>query len=89
MTGATTNATCITSAPWIFSDFVQGVQRATVFTASAEDWKNGTRFIASQTTFGVQPTIAIVGGISAMLSYGMGRWNPHILEIDSFGQLMS
>jgi len=60
-----------------------------VFTASAEDWKNGTIKVAVQTTFGDQPTIAIVGGVNAMLSYGMGRWNPHILEIDSFGQLMS
>ena len=60
-----------------------------MFTASAEDWKNGTRFIASQTTFGVQPTIAIVGGISAMLSYGMGRWNPYINEINSEGLTMN
>jgi len=59
-----------------------------VFTASAEDWKNGTIATTGQVTFGVQPTIAITGGVNSELSYGMGRWNPHILEIDSFGYLM-
>jgi len=64
---------------------VQSVTRATAFTAAAEDWKNGTIKQLLQTAYGLQPIIMVVGGISAMQSYGMGRWNPYINSVDNFG----
>ena len=47
-----TQAVCITQGAWIYTDVRWDINRSSLFIDSAEEWKNGTKFVATQTVAG-------------------------------------
>jgi len=55
-------------------------------TDSSEDWKNG---YDDTTAFGSVVFYTVVGGVNAMPTYGMGRWNIDMWAIQKTGATMT
>jgi hypothetical protein len=55
-------------------------------TDSSEDWKNGYDNTA---LFGTVVFYTVVGGVNAMPTYGMGRWNIDMWAIQKTGAEMT
>jgi hypothetical protein len=47
-----TQDVCITQGSWMYTDKLWNINRSSLFIDAAEDWKNGTNFIATQTVIG-------------------------------------
>lgn len=71
-------ANCIAGGAWIwtpvYTTATDSLKRSTLVTDAAEDWKNGT-LVDAGANYGANTFINVVGGVNAMESYGMGRWN--------------
>jgi len=55
-------------------------------TDTSEDWKNGYNNTAA---FGSVVFYTVVGGVNAMPTYGMGRWNIKMWAIQKTGTEMT
>ena len=83
---AATSANCIAGASWIWTPFyttaTDSIKRSSLATDTSEDWKNGYDNTAA---FGSVVFYTVVGGVNAMATYGMGRWNISMWAIQKTG----
>jgi len=85
-------ANCIAGGAWIwtptYTTATDSLKRSSLVTDASEDWKNGVEVSTSANAYGSTTFINVVGGVNAMESYGMGRWNVMIWAVSSLGLAM-